>query len=140
MNKRTLYTRLLVGALVLAVAATMVYGIVQRVGTARAAGDPIGICIQGPTQCLGAVGDPSTNNAVIRLETVSIPVQQSFLWNLAKIGTVSYANCKPFNDCTVDQRYNSRPVYKIEKVTATGHNGCIGVYQVGLAVNPCTAS
>jgi hypothetical protein len=148
MHTRTLYTWLLVGALALGMVATAFYGIVHRPGAARAAGDPIGICIQGTTQCLDDVGYPSTNNGAIRLETVSVPAQQSFLWNLAQIGTVRYANCAPFTyvnprtgSCDFDHRYNGRPVYKIEKTLPTGgHDGCIGVYQVELAVNPCKAS
>jgi hypothetical protein len=146
MKKRMLSKRLLVGALALAMVTTAVYAITLRVGTARADSGPVGICIQGTTQCLDDEGNLTTPNNPIVLETLPVPIQQSFQWNLAQVGTVSYANCKPFTyvdfrtgNCDIDQRYDTEPVYKIEKVIAGGHNGCIGLYMNALSWESCTA-
>ena len=131
MNKRTVYKRALVLVMALTMVAAAFYGITQRTGTARAASDPIGICVQGTTQCVQDSGNLTTDGNPIYLETEPTRVTQDFLWNLAQIGTVTYSsNCvcgKPFTDGHIDLRYSARPVYKIEKVTSSGHDGCIGL-------------
>jgi hypothetical protein len=55
MHQRTLYKRMLMGTLVLAVAATAGYGIIQRSGTSRAATQNVtgeGLSVQGERMCL----------------------------------------------------------------------------------------
>jgi hypothetical protein len=148
MNKRTLYKRMLVGALTLTVAATMVYGITRRPDLARAAtpdptplnnatGDTI--CVVNSTQCLDLQGDKFVAGNPIVYYGID-PTEERFRWHLALTpdGHVTYNATThmgtPFTDGSFDQYYQGDPIYYIEKSTLTGHDGCIGTDSAPLAV------
>jgi hypothetical protein len=56
-------------------------------------------------------------------------------WNLAVQGTVQPFS--PFHDTQWDNRYLGDDYYQIEKTTATGHDGCIGLIAFTLVWLPC---
>jgi hypothetical protein len=134
MNKRTLYKRLLVGALALAVVATAVYGVAHRPGTARAAATILtygeALCTHNTDQCLDLKGDVYKTDNPIILYGVNWN-EDRFRWNLAfqrnvRLLPTPWPWTAP-QDQTLDTNYLNRPVYYIEKKTPTGHNGCVGM-------------
>jgi len=50
-------------------------------------------------------------------------------WNLASWEGGTVTDTWPFTVHSLDGRYESDPVYLIEKTTATGHDGCMGYDQ-----------
>jgi hypothetical protein len=130
-----------VGALVLMVAATMVYGMGLRPTLVRATPDPTPpptvtgdtICVVNSTQCLDLQGDQFVVGNPIVFYGID-PTEERFRWNLA----LPYAHAQvtydaqtkkgsPFHDGELDQYYQGDPIYFIEKSIPTGHEGCIGL-------------
>jgi hypothetical protein len=135
MNKRTLYKRMLVGALALAVAAATVYGIMQRVGTAHANATTYEICMNNPTppfttRCMELQFDLYQTGRAIVLDNEQLNSPPDMLrWTRFPVGNV---NSGTFKNSTFDTNYNGDPIYYLEKKTPSGHNGCIGVANTGL--------
>jgi hypothetical protein len=142
-----------VGALALAVVATMVYGMARWTGSVHAAptSSPTGetICVvNNSTQCLDLQGDQFVQDHPIVFYGIDTS-EERFRWNLALTpeANVTYdaqtGQGSPFVHGSFDQYYQGDPIFYIEKSTLTGHNGCIGTetgYQWNLAWEPCTTN
>jgi hypothetical protein len=143
-----LYKRLLVSALALAVVPTMVYGIMHRPGMVHAAAQNLtgtGFCVAGTSHCLDLKGDTFTiDNPIVFYGWDS--TEDRFRWNRVFVANVTYSSSgdtskdKPFRYAPLDQQYQGKPYYLIEKTTSSGHNGCAGYSSAkqNVAWEPCS--
>jgi hypothetical protein len=120
---------MLVGALALGVVATAIYGITQRVGTARAATQNVtgkGICVQDSTRCLELEGNTFKANNPIIFNSWNA-TEERFRWHFDVLDAVSDVTYKPFTYHPLDTYYNTDLYGYIEKSTLTGDDGCAGM-------------
>jgi hypothetical protein len=122
---------MLVGAVVLAAVAAMVYGMARRPGTAQAVSTTYAICMNNPPngfpRCLDDRFDARSADNPIQLGTFDpTNIPQSEKWGRFKVDTVNSGTFKG-NAQPLNTRYSGQPIYYLEKKEGTGHDGCIGI-------------
>ncbi|MGO8948209.1 MAG: hypothetical protein ACLQUY_11215 [Ktedonobacterales bacterium] len=131
MRKRT---HILALDLTLAVLATAVVWFVQPHVALAADNEGEHLCLNdGNGQCLDLLNDVMSYNQPIIWNNQNL--SHGLGWNLATVGHVS--DTAPFTDTRWDNRYEGDAIVQVEKTTATGHDGCIGLYVALTVWQPC---
>jgi hypothetical protein len=81
----------------------------------------------GTGYCMDLKDDTFQNGQEVYLWSAVDGTAHGLGWNLAPQVEVNGTHGYPFTVDSLDTRYNGDEAYWLEKTTATGHNGCIGV-------------
>lgn len=80
-----------------------------------------------PSYCMDLKDDAFQNGQPVYLWSAVNGTANGLGWHRAPMGNVNDNTNSPFANPAINFRYNGDAVYWLEKTTATGHNGCIGV-------------